>query len=89
MNWLALTSREKSSFILPVLLRIFPRRLPRTTNCGERWKSLRAAGAMGTVTIMNPASMDIPWSRVSVNRNHPSMDLADAEFNETPASNWA
>src|SRR5207302_8511532 len=50
----------------------------------ERWKSLRAAGAIGTVTIMNPASMDIPWPRISVNRNHPSMDLADAEFNETP-----
>ena len=49
----------------------------------ERWKSLRAAGAIGTVTIMNPASMDIPWSRISINRNHPSMDLADAEFNET------
>jgi Zn-dependent M28 family amino/carboxypeptidase len=51
---------------------------------GERWKSLHAAGAIGTVTIANPASMDIPWSRISANRNHPSMDLADAEFNETP-----
>jgi Zn-dependent M28 family amino/carboxypeptidase len=51
---------------------------------GERWKSLRAAGAIGTITIFNPASMDIPWSRISVNRNHPSMDLADPEFNETP-----
>jgi len=50
----------------------------------ERWKSLRAAGAIGTITIPNPASMDIPWSRISVNRNHPSMDLADPEFNETP-----
>src|SRR5436309_671447 len=50
---------------------------------GERWKSLHAAGAIGTITIFNPASMDIPWSRISVNRNHPSMDLADAEFNET------
>jgi Zn-dependent M28 family amino/carboxypeptidase len=50
----------------------------------ERWKSLRAAGAIGTITIANPASMDIPWSRISANRNHPSMDLADAEFNETP-----
>jgi Zn-dependent M28 family amino/carboxypeptidase len=50
----------------------------------ERWKSLRAAGAIGTLTIMNPASMDIPWSRISVNRDHPSMDLADPEFNETP-----
>jgi Zn-dependent M28 family amino/carboxypeptidase len=51
---------------------------------GERWKSLHAAGAIGFITIFNPASMDIPWSRISVNRNHPSMDLADPEFNETP-----
>src|SRR5260370_10949159 len=50
----------------------------------ERWKSLHAAGAIGAVTILNPASMDIPWSRISVNRNQPSMDLADPEFNETP-----
>ena len=49
----------------------------------ERWKSLRAAGAIGTIAIMNPASMDIPWSRVSLNRNHVSMDLVDPEFNET------
>jgi Zn-dependent M28 family amino/carboxypeptidase len=27
--------------------------------------------------------MDIPWSRMSLNRAHPSMDLADPEFNET------
>jgi Zn-dependent M28 family amino/carboxypeptidase len=50
---------------------------------GERWKSLRAAGAIGTVAILNPASMDIPWSRIALNRNHPAMDLADPEFNET------
>ena len=51
---------------------------------GERWKSLHAAGAIGVVTILNPASMDIPWSRISLNRNHPSMELAGDEFNETP-----
>ena len=50
---------------------------------GERWKALRAAGAIGIVTIYNPASMDVPWSRISLNRNHPSMDLADVEFHET------
>src|SRR6202030_2340846 len=50
----------------------------------ERWKSLRAAGAIGSIAIPNPASMDIPWSRISVNRNQPSMDLADPEFFETP-----
>jgi len=51
---------------------------------GERWKFLHAAGVVGIITIFNPASMDIPWSRISVNRNHPSMDLADAEFFDTP-----
>jgi Zn-dependent M28 family amino/carboxypeptidase len=50
----------------------------------ERWKSLHAAGAIGSITIPNPASMDIPWSRISANRNQPSMDLADPEFYETP-----
>ena len=51
---------------------------------GERWKALRAAGAIGIVNIPNPASMDIPWSRMSLNRAHASMDLAAPEFNETP-----
>src|ERR1700682_267590 len=49
----------------------------------ERWKSLKQAGVVGIVAIPNPASMDIPWSRMSLNRAHPSMDLADPEFNET------
>ncbi len=48
----------------------------------ERWKTLRAAGVIGTIVIPNPASMDIPWSRMSLNRAHPSLDLADPEFNE-------
>src|ERR1700732_4392018 len=50
---------------------------------GERWRSLNQAGVIGTINIPNPASMDIPWSRMSLNRAHPSMDLADPEFNET------
>ena len=49
----------------------------------ERSKALRAAGAIGMINIPNPASMDIPWSRMSLNRAHASMDLADPEFNET------
>ena len=49
----------------------------------ERWKALRAAGAVGVVTLMNPASMDIPWSRIALNRTHPSMELDYSEFNET------
>jgi len=50
---------------------------------GERWKPLHAAGAIGVLSIPNPASMDIPWSRMSLNRTHPSMDLADPELVET------
>ena len=50
---------------------------------GERWKALQQAGVIGVIGIPNPASMDIPWSRMSLNRAHPSMDLAGPEFNET------
>ena len=49
---------------------------------GERWKTFRKAGATGIITIPNPASMDIPWSRMSLNRAHPQMDLADPDFHE-------
>ncbi len=49
---------------------------------GPRWKSYASRGAVGIITIPNPASMDIPWTRMSLNRAHPSMDLADQEFNE-------
>jgi len=51
---------------------------------GERWKPLKEAGAIGVISIPNPASMDIPWSRISLNRNHASMELVGSEFNETP-----
>ena len=49
----------------------------------ERWATLKAAGAIGMVSLINPASMDIPWSRISLNRAHPTMDLDYPEFNET------
>src|SRR5947199_5094592 len=49
----------------------------------ERWKALKAAGAIGAFNIPNPASMDIPWSRMSLSRTHPSMDLVRAKFNDT------
>ena len=49
----------------------------------ERWKTLKAAGVVGILALPNPAFMDIPWSRMSLNRAHPSMDLAGEEFNET------
>ncbi|MGB8010130.1 MAG: M28 family peptidase [Terriglobales bacterium] len=55
----------------------------------ERWKVLRAAGAVGIVSLPNPASMDIPWSRIALNRAHPSMDLDYPEFDETEGAKIA
>ena len=55
----------------------------------ERWKSLKAAGAIGVIAIPNPASMDIPWSRITLSRTHPSMDLVGTEFDETPGMKLA
>ena len=55
----------------------------------ERWKALKAAGAIGVIQIQNPASVDLPWARSSLNRNHPSMDLVGEEFNETSGAKLA
>jgi Zn-dependent M28 family amino/carboxypeptidase len=52
----------------------------------ERWKVLKEAGAIGIIQIPNPASMDLPWTRIALNRAHPSMDLSEPEFDETAGS---
>jgi Zn-dependent M28 family amino/carboxypeptidase len=53
-------------------------------SAGERWKMYRAAGAIGTVSIANPKSMDIPWARSTLARLQPAMSLADASLEEAP-----
>jgi Zn-dependent M28 family amino/carboxypeptidase len=58
-------------------------------SASERWKTLSKAGVIGIITIPNPASMDIPWSRISANRAHPSMALKDPEFDETAGESLA
>jgi Zn-dependent M28 family amino/carboxypeptidase len=58
-------------------------------SAAERWKTLRKAGVVGVVGIANPATMDIPWSRMSVNRTLSSMVLAGPEFNETQGEKLA
>ena len=55
----------------------------------ERWKDLHKAGAVGIIAIPNPASMEAPWARSALNRLHPSMGLAGAEFNETDGEKLA
>jgi Zn-dependent M28 family amino/carboxypeptidase len=50
----------------------------------ERWKMYHAAGAIGTITIANPKSMDIPWARSTLARLQPAMSLADRALDEAP-----
>jgi len=38
-------------------------------SAGERWKMYKAADAIGTVSIANPKSMDIPWARSTLARH--------------------
>lgn len=52
-------------------------------SAAERYKALREAGVVGIVSIPNPASMDIPWSRMTLARARPSMTLADPELDDT------
>ena len=52
-------------------------------SAGERWKMYKAAGAIGTLSIANPKSMDIPWARSTLARLQPAMALADASLSET------
>jgi Zn-dependent M28 family amino/carboxypeptidase len=48
----------------------------------ERRKAMLAAGALGWIAIPNPASMDIPWSRIALSRKRPSMLLADPSLDD-------
>ncbi len=50
---------------------------------GERWRFLKAAGAIGIAVIPNPKSMDIPWARSTLARFRPVISLADPGLNET------
>jgi Zn-dependent M28 family amino/carboxypeptidase len=53
-------------------------------SAAERWKMYKAAGAIGTITIANPKSMDIPWARSTLARLQPAMSLADAALDDAP-----
>ncbi len=52
-------------------------------SAAERWNRLKAAGAIGVISIQNPQNADIPWARASRSRLLPSMDLVDPKYLET------
>jgi hypothetical protein len=55
----------------------------------QRWKSLKAAGAIGYATIPNPKFMDIPWERGTLARLHPSMSLADSALDDSRGAQFS
>jgi hypothetical protein len=56
---------------------------------GERGKLYRELGVVGTISVSNPASMDIPWSRVMVSRTRPSMALDEDALDETKGAKFS
>lgn len=52
-------------------------------SAAERWATLRRLGAIGTIGVANPKSMDVPWERSAPNRLNPAMALADASLDDT------
>ncbi len=43
----------------------------------ERRKALLKAGAVGTISLQNPGSAEVPWSRIATARFQPHMELRD------------
>src|SRR5437667_740452 len=48
-----------------------------------------ASGAIGTMSIANPKSMDIPWARSTLARLQMAMTLADASLDDTPGQQFS
>jgi peptidase M28-like protein len=58
-------------------------------SAAERWKMYKSAGAIGTISVSNPKTMDIPWSRSTLARLQASMSLADASLDDAPGQQFA
>ena len=52
-------------------------------SAAERWKMYKSAGAIGTISIANPKTTDVPWERSTLSRLAAQMSLADAAFDES------
>lgn len=48
----------------------------------EFWPAMEKAGAIGVVSIANPAQMDVPWERQKLFAATPGMRLADPALND-------
>src|SRR4051794_12067474 len=55
----------------------------------ERWRVLRAAGAIGTIAVPGIGRLEVPWSRSTLARLQPQMSLADPALDEYPGQQIA
>jgi Zn-dependent M28 family amino/carboxypeptidase len=58
-------------------------------SAGERWRMYKAAGAIGTLSISNPKTTDIPWERSTLARLQPSMSLADPALDDAAGQQFS
>jgi Zn-dependent M28 family amino/carboxypeptidase len=58
-------------------------------SAGERWAALKRAGAIGTISIANPKSMDIPWARSTLARLQPAMTAADPALDDAAGQQFS
>jgi Zn-dependent M28 family amino/carboxypeptidase len=47
-----------------------------------RWQALKAAGAIGSIAVANPRTVEQPWERTAPSRLNPVMTLVDPRFND-------
>ena len=55
----------------------------------ERWRMLRAAGAIGTIAVPDARRLEVPWSRLAIARLQPQMTLAEQALDEYPGQRIA
>ncbi|PWT82123.1 MAG: peptidase M28 [Blastocatellia bacterium] len=58
-------------------------------SASERWKMYKAAGAVGTISIANPGTVEIPWVRSTLARLLPQMSLADSALDDATGQQFA
>jgi hypothetical protein len=86
-NWDDLAGQNLAGAVA-VYLRGGPDRIPGNlrshySSSEKRWKALKAAGAVGTISLSDPKDMEIPWSRVAESRLLARMVFSDRSMNET------
>ena len=55
----------------------------RARSLQEFYRAVEKAGAVGIISVPNPKSMDIPWSRMALAASQPGMQLADPALQDT------